>query len=178
LIPLDLAALFGCRLFTDGFGRDVYKDAGSRQYVLGHSGERVYDQWLPLADGPEFTTALLLSRAIFPTFSPDGRYLAAVRGGAEGLRIWEVATGKEVLCLRPPPFRGYSPSMAPLAFSLDGKAIALGCSDQAVRVWEVATGKELHHLGGRPIPVATSPSRRTAAPFSPAPTAARSAAGT
>jgi len=43
--------------------------------------------------------------------------------------------------------------MAPLAFSPDGRAIALGCSDQAVRVWEVATGKELHHFGGRPIPV-------------------------
>jgi WD40 repeat protein len=39
-----------------------------------------------------------------------------------------------------------------LAFSPDGKAIALGGSDQAVSVWEVATGKELHHCGGLPGP--------------------------
>jgi WD40 repeat protein len=96
------------------------------------------------------TERLTLSRALFPTFSPDGRYLAAAGGGKEGLRVWEVATGKEVLRLRPPPFRAYGPSMAPLAFSPDGRAIALGCSDKAVRVWEVATGKELHHFGGLP----------------------------
>jgi WD40 repeat protein len=98
------------------------------------------------------TERLTLSRAIFPTFSPDGRYLAAACGGSEGLRVWEVATGKEVLRLRPPRFGGYSPSMAPLAFSPDGKAIALGCSEKTVRVWEVTTGKELNHFGGLPGP--------------------------
>jgi hypothetical protein len=42
----------GRRLFTDGLERDTYEDDGGRQYVLGPDGERVYGQWLPLADEP------------------------------------------------------------------------------------------------------------------------------
>jgi WD40 repeat protein len=93
------------------------------------------------------TERLTVGDAVFLTFSPDGRHLAA-HNGSEGLRVWDVASGKELLRLKTPRFGSYGAGMSPLAFSPDGKALALGCEDQTARVWEVATGKEVYHFGG------------------------------
>jgi WD40 repeat protein len=93
------------------------------------------------------TDRLALDHAIFLSFSADARLLAA-HDGIVDLRVWEVATGKEILRLKTPRFLGYGPGMTPLRFSPDGKALALGCPDNRVRVWEVDTGKELHQFGG------------------------------
>jgi hypothetical protein len=94
------------------------------------------------------TDRLVLDNAAFLTFSPDGRRLASHNGNTD-LRVWEVATGKEVLRLKTPRFQyGAQPGMDPLVFSPDGKVLALGCSDKTVRVWDVATGKELHAFRG------------------------------
>jgi WD40 repeat protein len=101
---------------------------------------------------------LTLANAVFLTFSPDGRRLAAHSGFAR-LRVWDVNSGQEVLQKKTPQFHSYGPGMNPIAFSPDSKAIALGCPAEdvpgakltrppAVRIWEVATGKELHHISG------------------------------
>jgi WD40 repeat protein len=90
---------------------------------------------------------------LFFTFSPEGRRLAA-HNGDEDLRVWEVATGKEVLRLKTPRSRGGAgPGETQLTFSPDTKALALSSQDLGahtwtVRVWGVDTGKELHHFTG------------------------------
>src|SRR5579871_6260713 len=72
------------------------------------------------------TERLALQQACFLTFSPDGRYMAAHDGGGR-LRVWDAASGKEVLRLTTQGFvHGHGPGMKPLAFSPDSKAIALG----------------------------------------------------
>jgi hypothetical protein len=38
--------------FVDGVTRDVYEDAGGRQWVVGYGGERAYGVWLLAADEP------------------------------------------------------------------------------------------------------------------------------
>jgi WD40 repeat protein len=92
------------------------------------------------------------------SFSPDGRRLAA-HDGYQNLRVWEVASGKEVVRITTP--RPHGPR-TPMAFSPDGKTIALGCAEdmddprqrgpakqgRTVRICDVATGKELHRLSG------------------------------
>jgi WD40 repeat protein len=93
---------------------------------------------------PEEVRALALS--------PDGTILAA--GGQEGtVLLWELATGKEVASLRGKsdlPMWGRSA----LAFSLDGKTLAVGGGTSGVpsygelRLWNIAERRLIRTLGG------------------------------
>jgi RNA polymerase sigma factor (sigma-70 family) len=80
-------------------------------------------------------------------FSPDGTRMAA--GGYESekgvyfARLWEVATGKELRRLR------YGNDVfRTIAFSPDGKTVAVGGDGGRTRLWEADTGKELLTLPG------------------------------
>jgi len=69
-------------------------------------------------------------------FSPDGRLLAG--GRTNGVRIWEVATGKTLLNLP-------EATMHHATFSADGRHFAFGFL-YSVQVWDVRTGKRVLFL--------------------------------
>jgi hypothetical protein len=57
------------------------------------------------------------------------------------VKLWDVATGKELTALNGNTGRIYS-----LAFSPDGQVLASGTRDSMAKLWDVATGKELAAL--------------------------------
>ena len=74
------------------------------------------------------------------SWSPDGTKVAS-GSDDETVRIWEVATGKQLSQLT-----GHSNWVTSVSWSPDGKRLASGSYDNTVRIWEVATGKELSQL--------------------------------
>jgi WD40 repeat protein len=76
-------------------------------------------------------------------FSPDGQTLATA-GVSQTVRLWQVATGDEVV-----PAVGHPGPVTTVAVSPDGNLLAT-CSnfDGAIRLWDTATGREVRRLSG------------------------------
>jgi WD40 repeat protein len=75
--------------------------------------------------------------------SPDGKVLAT-NGPAGSLRLWDVATGRELRGLAGHP----GAAVTALAFAPKGNLLASGARDDTVRLWSLSEGKELRSLPG------------------------------
>jgi TPR repeat protein len=98
---------------------------------------RYKSAWIWDADSGKRVYELPLDGSTLPGFSPDGRWL--MTGNADGCRLWEVATWKEVR-----RFDGLSN----FAFSPDSRLLALGDAFSVIRLVEIATGREVARLTG------------------------------
>jgi WD40 repeat protein len=81
-------------------------------------------------------------------YSPDGKEVITVE--KEGLRIWDVASGKQVRWAVRSSVDTYNPALSP-----DGRILATGkrdgrrrggTPDSAIRLWELASGQEVTRL--------------------------------
>jgi WD40 repeat protein len=77
--------------------------------------------------------------------SPDGKRVAAA-GQDNILRLWDVATGKEVRQIPAP-----STPVGTVVFAPDARTLAGRAGDQTIHLWDVATGKELRQIKGQPF---------------------------
>jgi len=80
-------------------------------------------------------------------FSPDGKFLASAATNDPVVRLWDLATGRQVGF-----FPDHSLQVSSLAFSSDGQILAVGAGLE-VKLWDVASGQELRSLGGYSQPV-------------------------
>ncbi len=86
-----------------------------------------------------------MKRVVYPAFSPDGRRLAA--GSLDEhygiIKIWEVATGHELVTLS-----GHTGGVTSVAFSPDGRRLVSSSLDHTLRLWDAHSGKEERVLRG------------------------------
>jgi len=81
-------------------------------------------------------------------FSPDGK-LALSGGRDKTLKLWDVATGRELRT-----FAGHTHWVVGAAFSPDGQSALSGSHDKTLKLWEVATGREVRTFSGHTREVA------------------------
>ena len=104
----------------------------------------------------------LQGRIQFLAYSPDSKTLATT---GDKLRLFDVATGKQLLTLAKP----LGSNAGPLAFSPDGKMVAtaeLEGAQVALVLWDPSTGKEIRRCSGHAedlSSIAFSPDGKTVA---------------
>jgi WD40 repeat protein len=89
-------------------------------------------------------------------FSPDGRLLASTGLNESNARLWDAQTGAQWRRLEwrpalPEPRRrlvGHDGVGSLVAFSPDGRTLAVACPDREIRLWELASGQQCCRLVG------------------------------
>jgi WD40 repeat protein/tRNA A-37 threonylcarbamoyl transferase component Bud32 len=132
-------ALDGDKIVSGGVDRIIHVwDAATGKQLNRH-----------VTGAPEVAALLVVPRT--------GHILAA---HGIGVRLWEMATGRELLRLS-----GHSDAVRALAVSRDGKLALTGSDDRTARVWDVTTGREAMRFTGhkgRVTGVALAPDTRWA----------------
>jgi WD40 repeat protein len=91
---------------------------------------------LPSTGGEPFSVLSIVRTVIF---SPDSHFLATGNGDSTA-RIFEIATGKELLRLQ------HDNLVEAVAFSPDARWIGTGSRDSTARIFETSSGREIAHL--------------------------------
>ena len=89
------------------------------------------------------TTLKTNGRVDSVAFSLDGRMLAAGGNTDSSVSVWDAITGRELAALD-----GHAGGVSSVAFSPDGKRLAMAYVDHTAKLWDVATGQELTTLRG------------------------------
>jgi len=131
------------------------------KYIASGSGDATVKLW-DVNTGKEIRTFIALGKydqygnnVLSVKFSPDGKQILASTGllsdlkyvkADKTLKLWNVATGKQIRIIEMP-----TPAHVPdsVAFSPDGKQILSGSSvDSTIKLWNAAKGKEIRTFTG------------------------------
>ena len=136
-------ALCLARRFVEGISR--YDEA---RLLFGRLGEPVLPAEAGMLDAYEQASVPLgtfrghADSVLSVVFSPDGKF-ALSGSGDKTLKLWDVATGRELRT-----FSGHRGTIWSVAFSPNGKIALSGSEDNTVKLWDVATGRELRTFSG------------------------------
>jgi WD40 repeat protein/DNA-binding SARP family transcriptional activator len=130
---------------TDRVGRVLFSPDGSRLATIGYDHKAVLwdaasGQMLYYMHAYDYSVGEGVDVGI--AFSLDGSRLATA--GGESVKIWDTLTGRTLLALpRVTELLAYT-----VAFSPDGKRLAVGYRYGSASVWDAATGQKLFDLAG------------------------------
>jgi serine/threonine protein kinase/WD40 repeat protein len=164
---------FGGMIVAGHVWRSSFSADGKRLAVV-LPGSTHKAQWviqvLEVATGKVLaSTPPVAERILQPTFSPDGKWLAAPlflgnpgEYGEGAVQVWDAATGKPQLHAKlPGPMSNdqpFDPDRERLAFDPASQRLAAavtcrkpGQAQDALKVWDIASGKELLHVA-LPLP--------------------------
>jgi WD40 repeat protein len=125
-------------VWPDGTARLAF-DGGYQRYARADDKGNVTIR--NLADDREILRIPSEERALSDLlFSPDGRFLATLRGGRSPwlLQVWDVATGRAVVREQAEQ-NGW-------AFSPDSRAFAVRKVDHSIQLFDLATGRPTHRV--------------------------------
>ncbi|HMJ64931.1 MAG TPA: WD40 repeat domain-containing protein, partial [Candidatus Binatia bacterium] len=105
-----------------------------RELITASGWERGAARWWDVGAGTNF---VITTEAFRFWFSPDGRMLIGI-GRSNSVELWDVATRSLRTNWVVDPQPGF---LSPVAFSPNGRTVALGGSDDVIRLYELATGK-------------------------------------
>ena len=83
-------------------------------------------------------------------FSPDGQRIITTSFD-KSARIWEVATGGQIMMLH-----GHTDAVSSASFSPDGRHILTSSLDKTARIWDALTGRPTLLLSGVTVPLRQS----------------------
>jgi len=124
----------------EAVGAAVYAPGGDL-LAVGVGGDIQIRRGADLEEGPALSGHRTSISAL--AFSPDGALLASGAQDENTIRLWDVASGRELRELS-----GHSGWVRSLAFSPDGRLIVSGSTDQTIRLWDAQSGAELAALEG------------------------------
>ncbi len=107
----------------------------------GQTDLRGFDWYLLWALAHPDRRTLPLSRVVhFIAFSPDLKMFAS--GEDVDLKLWEMATGRQLSLLEKTAMRGQA------EFSPDGEFLAADSADDSIRLWSISANREFRRLEG------------------------------
>jgi RNA polymerase sigma factor (sigma-70 family) len=146
---------------TGWLERVAFSPDGKSLAVAGGWGGKVH-LWDLTHEGDKPRWSAPQMNSVGLAFSPDGKRLAGC-GWEAGVRVWDVATGKEQGAA---DAGGHTSWVTALAVAPDGTTVVSASTDWTVIVWDTVRRREVRRLTGhtdRAYSVAVSPDGRTVA---------------
>lgn len=117
--------------------------APDRRLLASGSEDKSIRLWR-IPEGSEVYRIDTNDRVQFMTFSPQGRILASIPGGAPTVLLWDTQTGRLLHVFQDVPLSVFSQ----LAFSSDGNFLACTTLGGDIEIWNVVSSLRSHVLRG------------------------------